>query len=116
MLRLLEYNLRPLKARLHFASNAREAREIARREGEGLDLAVLDYELPDGNGCELLAQFKQMPVLRNLKVLMLTAQGQASIRFEAESLGVNVFLTKPFSPRELLCYIRDLIDENVPVS
>lgn len=116
MLRLLEYNLRSLGARLHFAGSAEQGLEIARREGDSLRLAVLDYELPGLNGIQLFSQFKQLPSLDMLRVIMLTAQGQGAIRTEAESLGVNAFLTKPFSPRELLRLANDLLEENVHVS
>jgi CheY-like chemotaxis protein len=110
MLRLLEFNLRPLRARLHLANSAGRALEIGREEAAGIRLVIVDYELPDLNGLDFVDQFRQLPNLEGLPVIMLTAQGQAAIRNRAESMGINAFITKPFSPGGLRVLIQSLIE------
>jgi DNA-binding response OmpR family regulator len=113
-LRLLEYNLRPLGARVHVAKNSADALAVARREGSALRLAMLDYELPDGNGFDLIAQVKQLPNLNLLPVVMITAAGQMAIRTQAEQIGITGFFTKPFSPRELVSLVSGLLVTDTP--
>ncbi|MCK0167470.1 response regulator [Jannaschia sp. S6380] len=72
------------------------------------DVVVLDAMLPGRSGFDLLGAIRagERP---DLPVLMLTAKGQAQDRERAEALGVNRFMTKPFSNRDLLDAVRALV-------
>ncbi|WP_299838750.1 response regulator transcription factor [uncultured Jannaschia sp.] len=70
-------------------------------------VVVLDVMLPGRSGFDILSGIRSGP-RPDLPVLMLTAKGQAKDRARAEALGVNRFMTKPFSNREILDAVRDL--------
>lgn len=75
------------------------------------DLVVLDVMLPGKSGMDILSDLRQIPELRALPVLMLTARGQMRDRDMAERAGVSRFMTKPFSNAEVLDAVRDLVAE-----
>ncbi|MCC7151594.1 MAG: response regulator [Rubrivivax sp.] len=66
------------------------------------DLLILDLMLPRMSGFEVLKAVKADPVLKSIPVLILTAKGQAQDRRLAQEIGVDAFMTKPFSNREVV--------------
>jgi len=72
-------------------------------------LAILDVGLPDGSGLDLCRQWRQTEALRALPVLMLTARAEELDRVVGLELGADDYLTKPFSPRELVARVRALL-------
>ena len=74
-------------------------------------LAILDVGLPDGNGLDLCREWRQSgaDTLRALPVLMLTARAEELDRVVGLELGADDYLTKPFSPRELVARVRALL-------
>lgn len=70
------------------------------------DLLVLDVMLPGMDGLEVCSQLRQNPKFRDLPVIMLTAKGEEIDKVLGLELGADDYLTKPFSPRELLARIR----------
>ncbi|WP_417514959.1 response regulator transcription factor [Minwuia sp.] len=66
------------------------------------DVMILDLMLPKLDGYEVLKTVRNDDRLAKLPVLMLTAKGQDKDRKVAEDLGVNAFITKPFSNREVV--------------
>jgi two-component system, OmpR family, catabolic regulation response regulator CreB len=74
-------------------------------------LAILDVGLPDGSGLELCRQWRQSgnDALRALPILMLTARAEELDRVVGLELGADDYLTKPFSPRELVARVRALL-------
>lgn len=73
------------------------------------DLVILDVMLPNRSGFDILRDIRQSEHAA-LPVLMLTAKGQPRDRQTAEELGVNAFLTKPFSNAEVVKTVHELID------
>jgi CheY-like chemotaxis protein len=73
-------------------------------------LVVLDWQLPGRTGAEVLEEVKQR--FPELPVVVLTASRDPGERSRAEELGANMFLTKPFSPLELLEVIERLLPEH----
>lgn len=73
------------------------------------DLVILDVMLPGKSGFDILRDLRADPEMRTLPVLMLTARGQARDRELAEKLGVNRFITKPFSNAEVIENVRALV-------
>ena len=86
-----------------------EARTLALRERP--DALVLDIGLPDGNGLDLCRELRQHadPAVRALPMLMLTARGEEIDRVLGLEMGADDYLTKPFSPRELVARVRALL-------
>ena len=85
------------------------AREAAARALPAL--AILDVGLPDGSGLDLCRAWRQSgdDALRALPVLMLTARAEELDRVVGLELGADDYLTKPFSPRELVARVRALL-------
>lgn len=73
------------------------------------DVLILDVMLPGKSGYDILQDLRSSDVTRALPVLMLTAKGQKTDRELAERLGVNRFMTKPFSNSEMLSSLRELV-------
>jgi two-component system catabolic regulation response regulator CreB len=80
-------------------------------QGQKPGVLVLDLGLPDGNGLDLCRELRQSsdPALRGLPVLMLSARGEELDRVLGLEMGADDYLTKPFSPRELVARIRALL-------
>jgi two-component system, OmpR family, alkaline phosphatase synthesis response regulator PhoP len=86
------------------AHDGREALDIARRESP--DLVVLDLMLPEIDGLEVCRQLRQFS---DAYVLMLTARAEEIDRVVGLSVGADDYVTKPFSPRELVARIRAML-------
>jgi DNA-binding response OmpR family regulator len=76
--------------------------------GEPPDVLVLDVMLPPQSGFAVLKRVRAEPQLRHLPVIVLTAKGQEKDRHTALRLGADVFVTKPFSNRDIVQQVRDL--------
>ena len=73
------------------------------------DLLVLDLMLPSRNGLEILREVRAEPLTRDLPVLVLTARSAEMDKLLGFDHGADDYLTKPFSPRELLARVRALL-------
>lgn len=73
------------------------------------DVVILDVMLPNKSGFDILADLREDATHGNMPVLMLTARGQKKDRELADRLGVNCFMTKPFSNGEILTAVRALV-------
>lgn len=107
MRRLLQFALGKTGARLLLAANGREALEQAQHQQ--VDLMVIDFMMPDLDGFATLRELRRDPRYARLPVIMLTSRGQTELRNVAEEVGVDVFLTKPFSPIELTKHVKRLL-------
>ncbi len=72
------------------------------------DLVILDVMLPNRSGFDILQDLNAQPGHRP-KVMVLTAKGQAKDRDTAEAIGVDHFMTKPFSNNEIVATILGLL-------
>jgi DNA-binding response OmpR family regulator len=73
------------------------------------DLVLLDVMLPHIDGFEVCRQMRANPLLKNTRIMMVTARGRESEVERGLSMGADAFLTKPFSTRELMDKIRSLL-------
>jgi two-component system phosphate regulon response regulator PhoB len=89
------------------AETAQEALDQLRRAPP--DLAVIDLMLPDLPGTEICRVIRTRPELADVLVLMLTAKGEEVDRIVGFELGADDYVTKPFSPRELVLRVRALL-------
>ena len=97
--------------RMDVAEDGAAAMEAVRGEVP-YDLIVLDVIMPGYSGLEVLQEVRSRPDRTRTPVIILTAKGQDADREEALSLGANVFLTKPFSPKKFLSHVDELLDRN----
>jgi CheY-like chemotaxis protein len=93
---------------LHEASDGEEAVRVARSEGPRL--VFLDIDMPRLDGIEACRQMRGEPAMAGSKIVMLTASADDSARSRAEQAGADRFLTKPFSPLDLLRLVDELRD------
>ena len=102
---LLTFLLEREGCEIRAAFDGEEAMTALRQELP--DVVILDLMLPKQNGFEILKLVRADPNLKKLPVLMLTAKGQDKDRRVAEELGVDAFITKPFSNRDVVeCVVR----------
>ncbi len=90
------------------AANGRQALEIA--HGEPPELVFLDIDMPEIDGYEACRRLRSDPATAQATIVMLTAAAGPEAEREAEEAGADLFLTKPFSPLELLRLVSDLGD------
>ena len=104
---LVVYHLAKDGYRVSSASSGSEALATARRERPAL--IVLDLMLPGLSGFEVLEQLRADEATVDIAVLMLTARKEEPDRIKGLSLGADDYLTKPFSPRELVLRVRAIL-------
>jgi DNA-binding response OmpR family regulator len=75
------------------------------------DLLILDVMMPGLSGFEVCEKIKRDDKLKDIIVLILTAKGQETDKEWANSVGADCFLSKPFSPLELLDTIKSLLSK-----
>ncbi|HHL39114.1 MAG TPA: response regulator [Deltaproteobacteria bacterium] len=107
ILNLLDYNLRRAGFEVLLASDGPEAIETARRRMP--DLIVLDIMLPNMEGTEVLRTLRSEERTRAIPVVMLTAKGEEVDRIVGLELGADDYITKPFSPRELILRVKAVL-------
>jgi two-component system, OmpR family, alkaline phosphatase synthesis response regulator PhoP len=73
------------------------------------DLVILDVMLPHMSGFEVCRALRADPRLRGLRILMLSAKGRESEVEKGLGLGADAYVTKPFSTRELVARVRQLL-------
>ena len=91
---------------LHEACDGIQAVDTARREGPRL--VFLDIDMPRLDGIEACRRMRAEPAMRDAKIVMLTASADETARERAAAAGADRFLTKPFSPLDLLRLVDDL--------
>ncbi|HXX83867.1 MAG TPA: response regulator [Casimicrobiaceae bacterium] len=91
------------------ARNGEEALQAVERERP--DLVLLDVMMPVKSGYEVCARIREHPDWRHTKVIMLSAKGRDAEVTRGMSLGADVYITKPFSTRDLMARIEGLLEQ-----
>ena len=89
------------------ADTAKSALEAAR---SGPALIFLDIVLPDGDGFNVLRELRRMPETRDVPVIMMSGNVQATEQFYVQRIGADDFMKKPFSRAEVFSRIEILLD------
>lgn len=71
-----------------------------------VDLLVLDWMLPGISGVELARRLKREPGFKDLPIILLTARGEEEDKIRGLEIGADDYITKPFSPKELIARIK----------
>jgi two-component system phosphate regulon response regulator PhoB len=71
-----------------------------------MDLLVLDWMLPGISGVELARRLKNDPHYKQLPIILLTARGEEADKIRGLEIGADDYMTKPFSPKELVARIK----------
>jgi phosphate regulon transcriptional regulator PhoB len=109
---LVRYNLE--KEGYQFFSAADGATGLAQVRKTPPDLLVLDLMLPKISGLEICKEIRKDVSLNRLPILILTAKGEEADRVVGLELGADDYVTKPFSPRELVARIKALLRRSEP--
>lgn len=104
---LVDHYLR--KEGFHTETVADGARALDRIRRTSPDLVVLDLMLPGMDGLEICRALRSEEGFRGLPIIMLTAKGGESDKVAGLELGADDYVTKPFSPRELVARVRALL-------
>ncbi len=107
ILTLLEYNLEKAGFKVIPANDGPDAIEITKREKP--DLIILDIMLPSMEGTEVCKILKSGDATRHIPIIMLTAKGEEVDRVVGFELGADDYITKPFSPRELILRVKAVL-------
>lgn len=112
LMSLLKATFRTSGLRLLSAGTGTQALEVARAEWP--DLVLLDVGLPEMNGLQVCRALKADPETAAIRVVMLTARAGPADQQLAVEAGADVYLTKPFSPSELLAAVQSLLLTEAP--
>jgi DNA-binding response OmpR family regulator len=112
LLELIEYNLEKAGYLVLKAKTGAAGIDIARQHHP--DLIVLDVMLPEMDGWEVCRRLKSEPRTRQIPIVMVTAKVEESDKVLGLELGADDYVTKPFSPRELLARIRAVLRRAEP--
>ena len=80
------------------------------------DMVLLDWMLPGGSGIQIAKQFKQSEYTRQIPIIMLTARVEEEDKVRGLEVGADDYVTKPFSPKELMARIKAVIRRVSPTS
>ena len=105
---LVSFNLKAAGFEVVTAADGAEA--LKRAKEHQPDLLVLDVMLPEVDGLEVCKIIRRDPAVAHIPIIMLTAKAAEIDRVLGLELGADDYVTKPFSPRELVLRIRKILD------
>lgn len=109
---LLQYNLEKEGYKVNFSETGEEGIQSIKKNVP--DLVILDWMLPDFSGIEVCKQIKKINKLKNIPVLMLTAKSEEEDKVRGFESGVDDYVTKPFSYKEILLRVKSLLKRTKP--
>jgi len=107
LIELVTYNLEKEGFDVVRTGDGEEALTLA--EEEKPDLVILDWMIANLSGIEVCRRLRRAPATANLPIVMLTARGDEADRIRGLETGADDYMTKPFSPRELIARIRAVL-------
>lgn len=102
------------RADLAFTHAGSGLEAIERLSLDPYDLVVLDLNMPDIGGIEVLEFVRSQDRLRTLPIIVVTTRGDDASRTAALSAGASSFLTKPFTPQVILAEVGALLGPRAP--
>ena len=104
---LVSYNLKKEGFQVSSASDGEEA--LAKMRKGRVDFLILDLMLPGLQGAELCRILRNDTKTKNMPIIMLTAKGEEVDRIVGLEIGADDYMTKPFSPRELVARVKAVL-------
>ena len=105
----LEYLMKREGYEVLVATDGDQALEMIQRERPAL--VLLDVMMPGKTGFEVCQAVRADPSLDGVRILMLTAKGRETDVSKGLALGANAYMTKPFSTRDLVQKVADLLED-----
>ncbi|SES65192.1 two component transcriptional regulator, winged helix family [Nitrosospira multiformis] len=109
---LISYSLRQAKHTVSSTKNAEEAMKIINDTLP--DLVLLDWMLPGMSGADFARMLRRATRTKDIPIIMLTARADESDKVTGLESGADDYITKPFSPRELLARIKAVLRRRAP--
>jgi two-component system phosphate regulon response regulator PhoB len=103
LIELLVYHFEREDFEVRHTGDGEEALILARESPP--DLVILDWMLDSLSGIEVCRQLRRIPETANMPIIMLTARGEEGDRIRGFETGADDYVTKPFSPRELVARV-----------
>jgi phosphate regulon transcriptional regulator PhoB len=107
IVQLISYNLKKEGFHIAVALDGEEALKKVREDH--LDLIILDLMLPGIHGMELCRILRNNPKTAHVPIIMLTARGEESDKIRGLETGADDYMTKPFSPKELIARVKAIL-------
>ena len=107
----LEFLLQRNGYEVHIARNGEEALKLV--EDCNPDLVLLDVMMPVRSGYDVCTRIRERADWRHIKIIMLSAKGRDAEINKGLSIGADLYVTKPFSTRELMGKIKELLDQSI---
>jgi len=107
----LEFLLQRNGYEVHVARNGEEALKLV--EDCHPDLVLLDVMMPVRSGYDVCTRIRERADWRHIKIIMLSAKGRDAEINKGLSIGADLYVTKPFSTRELTGKIKELLDQDI---
>ncbi len=104
---MLQLVFKPLPFQILEAENVQMARQQMALQTP--DLILLDWMLPDISGIDFIKQVRQKTKTRDIPIILLTARAEEDSKVKGLQIGADDYITKPFSPRELVARVRCVI-------
>src|SRR5206468_1117223 len=104
---LVEFNLRSAGYEVVTAADGAEA--LKKAKAHAPDLVVLDVMLPEVDGLEVCKMLRRDPATSAIPIIMVTAKAAEIDRILGLELGADDYITKPFSPRELVLRVKKML-------
>jgi two-component system, OmpR family, phosphate regulon response regulator PhoB len=114
LLTLLRYNLEKEGFAVALAHDGEEA--LLQLKESKPDAVLLDWMLPRVSGIEICRQIRRTPAWKDLPIIMLTARGEEADRVRGLDSGADDYVTKPFSPTELVARLKAVIRRARPTA
>jgi two-component system phosphate regulon response regulator PhoB len=112
LVELIRYNLECEGFRARIAPDGEEA--LAMIADEAPDLVILDWMLPKMSGLDICRQIRRRRKTRDTPIIMLTARSEEADRVRGLDSGADDYVTKPFSPKELVARINAVLRRTRP--
>src|SRR5579862_3098097 len=100
IVKLIEFSLEEIDCRVETAHTGEEA--LSKAAKMQIDLIITDVKLPGVDGFETVRRIRQNENCARLPVIIMTGQGQSEVQKQASGIDFAEFLTKPFSPTDLV--------------
>lgn len=109
---LISYSLRQARHEVFCAKSAEQALDVVNNVLP--DLVLLDWMLPGTSGVEFARVLRRSARTKSIPIIMLTARAEESDKVAGLEIGADDYITKPFSPRELLARIKAVLRRRSP--
>lgn len=104
---LLDFKLRQVGFTVITANNGAQAFDLAVQHRP--DLVVTDFQMPAGSGLDLCKRLRANPETAEIPALMLTARAHRVPASDLEQTNIKALVAKPFSPRDLISQIKEVL-------